>query len=126
MSDYYAALKAWQGGRNAPGQAMPEGFRIRPALKRSPEHTAALERMREWTRARFKLGDEAAVMAAEVACNQPGCPPLETVIAFWSEAGTRHQFKVFKRAEEVAEDDLPPTWLKSALEVDEEASFNCC
>jgi hypothetical protein len=28
--------------------------------------------------------------------------------------------------EEVAEDDIPPAWLKSALMVDEEADFDCC
>jgi hypothetical protein len=126
VSDYYTALKAWQTGRNTPDEGMPEGFRIKPALKRSPEHVAALAQVRDWTRARFKLPEDAAVMAAEVACRQPGCPPLETVVAFWSEAGTRHQFKVFKPVEQVVEDDLPPAWLKSALIVDEEASFECC
>jgi len=126
MSDYYTALKAWQSGRNAPGEAMPEGFRIRPALKRSPEHVAALERVRDWTRARFKLPEEAAVMVVEVACNQPGCPPLETVVAFWADTNQRHQFKVFKRVEEVAEDDIPPAWLKGALVVDEDAELDCC
>ena len=48
----------------------------------------------------------------------------------WSHSGPttdqRHQFKVFKRVEEVVEDDLPPAWLKDALMVDEEASFDCC
>jgi nitrate reductase delta subunit len=126
MSDYYAALKAWQSGRNSPGEAMPEGFRIKPALKRSPEEVAALDRVREWTRARFKLPEDGAVMVAEVACQQPGCPPLETVVAFWTDAEKRHQFKVFKRLVEVAEDDLPPAWLKGGLVVDEETSFDCC
>ena len=126
MSDYYTALKSWQAGQNEPGQAMPEGFRIRPALKRSPQHVAALAQVREWTRARFKLPEDAAVMAAEVACRQPGCPPLETVVAFWTDTDKRHQFKVFKRVEEVAEDDLPPAWLKGALVVDEDTSFECC
>jgi nitrate reductase delta subunit len=126
MSDHYTALRAWQSGQNAPGEGMPEGFRIRPALKRSPEHVAALALVRDWTRARFKLPEEAAVMAAEVACRQPGCPPLETVVAFWSDAGQRHQFKIFKRAEEVVEDDLPPAWLKGALAVDEDAELDCC
>jgi len=53
VSDYYTALKAWQNGRNEAGDTgtMPEGFRIRPALKRSPEHVAALEQVRNWTRA---------------------------------------------------------------------------
>ena len=63
---------------------------------------------------------------AEVACRLPGCPPLETVVAFWTDTDKRHQFKVFKRVEEVAADDLPPAWLKSALLVDEDTSFDCC
>jgi hypothetical protein len=127
MSDYYTALKAWQTGRNEPGAAgaMPEGFRIGPALKRSPEHVAALERVRNWTRSRFKMAEDAAVMVAEVVCRLPGCPPLETVVAFWSDTGQRHQFKVFKRAEEVAEDDIPPAWLKGALMVNEDAELDC-
>ena len=128
MSDYYTALKAWQTGRNDPAETggMPEGFRIRPALKRSPEHVAALAQVRDWTRARFKLPEEGAVLAAEVSCRLPGCPPLETVVAFWSEDGQRHQFKVFKRAEEVVEDDIPPAWLKGALIADDEAELDCC
>jgi hypothetical protein len=127
VTDYQTAFKAWQSGRNnAPGEGMPEAFRIKPALKRSPEHVAALERVREWTRARFQLPEEGAVMAAEVACQQPGCPPLETVVAFWPDGSKRHQYKVFKRAEEVVEDDLPPRWLMSGLVVDDDADFDCC
>jgi hypothetical protein len=135
LSDYQTALKAWQSGQNAPegggragagGGGMPEAFRIRPAFKKSPEHTAALDRLREWTRDRFKLPETGSVLAAEIACGLPGCPPLETVVAFWNEAGERHQFKIFKRVEEVVEDDLPPAWLKPALLVDEEAGLVCC
>jgi nitrate reductase delta subunit len=94
---------------------MPEAFRITPAFKKPPEHTAALDRVREWTRVRFQLGDTAAIMVAEVACGLPGCPPLETAVAFWTEGDRRHHFKVFKPVTEVVEDDLPPGWMKSAL-----------
>jgi hypothetical protein len=45
----------------------------------------------------------------------PGCPPLETVVAFWTEDDRRHQFKLFKPVEEVVSDDLPFAWLKDAL-----------
>ena len=62
--------------------------------KKSPEHVAALDRVREWVRARFRLSEETAILVAEVACAVPGCPPIETVIAFWSDA-KRHHFKVF-------------------------------
>ena len=128
VSDYQRVLRAWQSGRNAPGDGgpMPEAFRIGPAFRNDPGHTAALERVRAWTRERFKLPENAAILVAEVACGLPGCPPIETVVAFWTGTGTRHQFKIFKRVEDVVLDDLPPTWMKNALIVDEESGFECC
>ena len=92
--------------------------------RKSPTHTAALDRVREWVRARFALGD-AAILVAQVACAVPGCPPIETVIAFWSEE-RRHHFKVFKPAAEVTEQDLPPAWYKSALAVSDDFTCECC
>jgi hypothetical protein len=92
--------------------------------KRSPERTAALDRVREWVRARFALGD-AAILVAEVACAVPGCPPVETVIAFWSEE-RRHHFKVFKPVADVGEDDLPPSWYLPALAVPDDFECSCC
>jgi hypothetical protein len=86
---------------------------------------AAAEQLREWTRARFALGEDTTVMVAEVVCTVPGCPPLETVVAFWIE-GTRHHFKVFKPVAEVAEDDLPPSWLRGALADIPGVGCDCC
>jgi hypothetical protein len=84
-------------------------------FKKSPAQVAALDRVRAWTRERFGLADALPVMVAEVACGLPGCPPLETVVAFWTEDDRRHQFKLFKPVAEVASDDLPFAWLKDAL-----------
>src|SRR5215470_8929595 len=75
--------------------------------RNSPAHAEALERVRAWTRERFKLADDVPVLVAEIACGLPGCPPLETVVAFWTAGDRRHQFKVFKPVEEVSRDDLP-------------------
>jgi len=94
--------------------------------KKRPEHLAALDRVREWTRERFRLADDAAIMVTEVTCALPGCPPLETVVAFWTGTDTRHHFKLFKPATEVVEDDLPPTWMKNALIVVEGFGCECC
>ena len=91
--------------------------------KKGPEHAAALERVREWTRARFKLSDDATILVSELACTIPGCPPIDTVVAFWTEGDKRHHFKVFKPVAEVVEDDLPPAWMKNALA--EEPMFGC-
>src|SRR5712692_3455700 len=66
------------------------------SIKKRPEHAAALDRVKEWTRERFKLPEDAAILVAEVSCAVPGCPPLETVVAFWTENETRHHVRVFK------------------------------
>jgi hypothetical protein len=96
------------------------------SLKRGPEELAALDRVREWTRARFALSEEAAILVAEVACGLPGCPPVETVVAFWTAGDARHQFKVFKPARDVVEDDLPFAWLKEALVALDGMDCDCC
>ena len=98
---------------------------MRGFAKKGPEHVAALDRVREWVRARFKLPEEAAILVAEVACAIPGCPPIETVTAFWSDE-RRHHFKIFKPVTEVTNDDLPPSWLKPALAVSDDFWCECC
>jgi hypothetical protein len=97
------------------------GFRRKP-----PGHAAAADAVRDWTRERFGLAADATVMVAEVTCAVPGCPPLETVVAFWTGADTRHHFKVFKPLAEVLLDDLPPAWLKNALADVEGIGCECC
>jgi nitrate reductase delta subunit len=48
---------------------------------------SAFDRVREWTRARFKLTDDETIMVSEIACSVPGCPPIETHVVFWTGAG---------------------------------------
>ncbi|MFL6799594.1 MAG: hypothetical protein ACJ8F3_19525 [Xanthobacteraceae bacterium] len=92
----------------------------------APERVAAVERLKDWTRARFNLGLDAPILVAEVACGLPGCPPLETVVAFWTDDGRRHQFKLFTPATEVVEADLPPYWMRPALAASEDSDLQCC
>jgi hypothetical protein len=89
-----------------------------------PGHAEALARVAAWTRARFKLGEEDAVSVSQIDCTVPGCPPIETVVAFWTAGERRHHFKVFKPVADVAEDDLPPPWMKNALTAVE--GCECC
>jgi nitrate reductase delta subunit len=73
--------------------------------KKSPGLSAEQERVRTWTREHFNLGDGETIMVSELPCSDPGCPPVETHLVFWTQAG-RHQFKVFKPLAEVIPDDL--------------------
>ncbi|HEY7299551.1 MAG TPA: hypothetical protein VH684_16720 [Xanthobacteraceae bacterium] len=99
---------------------------MRSSKRQRPDQAAGVDRIKLWTRERFELADDTAILVSEVACGLPGCPPLETVIAFWTDSETRHHFKVFKPIAEVVEDDLPPRWMKNALIAEEGAGLECC
>ena len=68
-------------------------------------------------------------MVSELACTLPGCPPLETVVAFWTkgeEGEKRHHFKLFKEVKAVVFEDLPFAWLMDSLVVPEGFACECC
>src|SRR5215470_13406681 len=92
---------------------MTTGATKNRSLTKSPEHHEALERVGAWTRERFQLPEAASVLVTELACGLPGCPPLETAVAFWTEDAKRHQFKIFKPVRDVVVGDLPFVWLKA-------------
>ena len=85
---------------------------------------AHLEAVRGWTRRRFKLPADSVVLVAEVACRLPGCPPLETVVAFWTEDERRHQFKLYKRTVDVVYDDIG--WLMFSPTGHDGTQWDCC
>ena len=94
-------------------------------FRKSADQIEALDRVAVWTRARFGLAEADAVLVTEIACGLPGCPPIETVIAFWTAPDRRHQLKVFKPVAAVTEDDLPPAWFKPEL-IDDGMGIDCC
>ena len=96
------------------------------AVRKSPGHRAAIDRVKDFSRGHFRLSDDDTVMVTQIECGVPGCPPLETVIAFWTDETRRHHTKVFKPVEEVVEDDLPPWWMKDALVAEEVFGCPCC
>ena len=88
MTDYDTALQKWLTGADASGEPADARPRRVGFARNAPVDGAALERVRGWTRARFELGDDIAVMVNELACALPGCPPRETVVAFDQAART--------------------------------------
>jgi nitrate reductase delta subunit len=89
-----------------------------------PVFLARVERVQSWTRQRFRLPAEAAVLVSEMACTLPGCPPLETVVAFWTQDDRRHQFKLYKPMKDLRYDDIG--WLIGSMASHEGASWDCC
>jgi len=97
-----------------------------PFGKKRPDAAGITRRLKDVVRAHFGLGEDDVILITEVECQVPGCPPLETVVAFWCEDGKRRQMKVFKPLAEVSEEDLPPWWMKSAMIHDDFADCSCC
>ena len=107
----------------APRKASPLRF---GAFNTSDAHHAAVEQVQGWARSHFSLPEEATVLVSEVACVVPGCPPLETVVAFWNDQGDRHHFKIFKAVADVSSADMPPAWLKDSLFAFDGDELQCC
>jgi len=95
----------------------------------SPSSTArveAVERVKDWTRSRFELGEAEIVIVTESVPKLPGYPPLQTAVSFWTGDKTRHHFSVFKPVAEVAEEDIPPAWMKESLALSDGIPCSCC
>jgi hypothetical protein len=96
------------------------------AFRTDPRHADAVERVQRWTREQFGLSQNTTVMVTELVCTRPGCPPLETLVAFWLDDDQRRHFKVFKATVEVVPGDLPPGWLKDVLYAERDDELDCC
>lgn len=77
-------------------------FRPRHDERRS----AAIRALKATARTLFDAGEEDAVVVSELQCTEPGCPPIETVVALLRAGNEPRQVKVHKPAVEVTEDDL--------------------
>ena len=59
-----------------------------------------------WVRNRLQLGEDTVVMVSELQCSEPGCPPLETMVAVLDGPGQRRRFKFHKSIAEITADDI--------------------
>ena len=96
------------------------------ALRKGVGHLEAVERIKDTTRTRFALAEGDTVLVTESVPTAPGFPPHETKVVFWTADGARHHFKVFKPVEAVADDDVPPAWMRQSLTAAEAVECSCC
>jgi hypothetical protein len=64
------------------------------------------DRIKIWARETWTLSGEATVMVTELECREPGCPPIETVIAVLEGPGKTRQYKIHKSAAEINRPDV--------------------
>jgi hypothetical protein len=62
--------------------------------------------VKTWARELFGLGDDDTVLVSELTCSEPGCPPLETVIALIEAEGGRRQFKLHRALADITRADI--------------------
>ncbi|MCU0649205.1 MAG: hypothetical protein MUF00_14495 [Gemmatimonadaceae bacterium] len=74
-------------------------------LGRPPADPVALARVRAWACAAAALDEDAPLFVTQLACAEPGCPPLETVIALVDGANSR-KVTVHRAVAEVTQADV--------------------
>lgn len=67
---------------------------------------AAIRALKASARIVLEAGEDEVVVVNELRCTEPGCPPLETVVALLRAGSPPRQLKVHKPVTEVTEADL--------------------
>jgi hypothetical protein len=77
-----------------------------PIFGKPKSDPALVARMKAWAAEAFALDENVTVMVTELRCTEPGCPPLETVIAVLSPNEPVRQYKIHKGLREIARDEV--------------------
>ncbi|MBR8638917.1 hypothetical protein KEF29_05300 [Streptomyces tuirus] len=91
---------------------MPLGFGPGSPAAPNPH----LRELKETVRTLLDLDDDTAVMIRQLACTEPGCPPLETVVAVLPMNGPARRWTLHRPTDEITEDDLKAVLLATAPE----------
>ena len=69
-------------------------------------HAEAIARVKDWARAALAASPDTAFAVNEIACNDPACPGLETMILVMEPGKKTRALKVSKALDAVTEDDV--------------------
>lgn len=89
------------------------GTFVNPLARRAGGVVEQARAIKQWTRARLALPDDAVVSVNELACHLPGCPPEETVVLVMRDGRTM-QVSIHKAMRHVTEDDIAEAFCKWA------------
>lgn len=64
------------------------------------------EEICNWVHEVLSLTDQDRVVVTQLSCAEPGCPPLETIIAVFSEGNPSRQWKVHKPANDLLREEV--------------------
>ncbi len=75
-------------------------------LGRPKRDVAVIRQIKDWAYECLPISDEATLSVMELECREPGCPPLETVIAAMEQGRQTRQWKLHKAIPDVTREDL--------------------
>ena len=55
---------------------------------------------------KYQLPESTIISVAELACHEPGCPPIETIITARAENGSVQNWRVGRSIDKIEESDL--------------------
>jgi hypothetical protein len=96
--------------------------------KNDAKRPAAVKSLEASARRLLEADDDAAVVVNELTCMEPGCPPIETVVALLKAGSAPCQAKVQKPLLDVTEDDpeqAAPARRRRWLSVEVEGGARC-
>ena len=67
---------------------------------------ASARQIKIWTRELFDPAGEATILVSELTCSEPGCPPVETVIAIFRGADESVKYKIHRPSAEITRADV--------------------
>jgi hypothetical protein len=74
--------------------------------RRSNANAEPSARVKRWVRELLTADADVTVLVTELQCTEPGCPPLETVIAILRDAAPARQYKLHRAVADVTREDV--------------------
>jgi hypothetical protein len=69
-------------------------------------NSQATQQVKAWVLDILQLEEDTSLMITELRCTEPGCPPIETVIALLKPSHPTHQYKIHKPVADITLDDV--------------------
>lgn len=75
-----------------------------------------IKNIKSWAIQSLGLDSDVNLLVTELRCTEPGCPPLETVIAVLYSDGAKKQYKIHHAVDDLTESVLMTALLKHSNE----------
>ncbi|NBX77707.1 MAG: hypothetical protein EBQ92_14255 [Proteobacteria bacterium] len=76
--------------------------------------------LKQWVQSCVQLDESATVFITQLECKEPGCPPIETIVAIMRVDEPTEQRKIHKSVEEITLTDISNLFKNNSHECDQE------